>query len=61
MPLISKSKNNISPENNRLKLTTTENNKENIKREINLSANIKKKNHIQKKKKTQKNKKIQKI
>ena len=45
MPLISKSKNNISPENNRLKLTTTENNKENIKREINLSANIKNKHH----------------
>ena len=45
MPLISKSKNNISPENNRLKLTTTENNKENIKREINFSANIKNKHH----------------
>ena len=44
MPPINKNK-NISPENSRLKLTNTENNKENIKREINLSANIKNKHY----------------
>ena len=44
MPLINNSK-NINPENNKLKLAKMENNKENVKREINLSANIKNKHH----------------